>query len=109
MDVIVTILTAAVRSGTPILYATLGEILTEKSGVMNLGLEGLMLIGALTGFWTASVTGNPALAIAAAFLVGMAVTVIHAFVCISLGANQVVSGLALTMFGTGVSSLSDGV
>jgi simple sugar transport system permease protein len=105
MDVIVTILTAAVRSGTPILYATVGEILTEKSGVMNLGLEGLMLIGALTGFWTASVTGNPALAIAAAFFVGMAVTVIHAFVCISLGANQVVSGLALTMFGTGVSSL----
>ncbi len=105
MDVIVTILTAAVRSGTPILYATLGEILTEKSGVMNLGLEGLMLIGALTGFWTASVTGNPILAIAAAFFVGMAVTVVHAFLCISLGANQVVSGLALTMFGTGVSSL----
>ncbi|MGC9371958.1 MAG: ABC transporter permease [Thermovirgaceae bacterium] len=105
MDVIVTILTAAVRSGTPILYATLGEILTEKSGVMNLGLEGLMLIGALTGFWAASVTENPTLAIAAAFLVGMAVTAVHAFLCVSLGANQVVSGLALTMFGTGASSL----
>lgn len=105
MEVIVTILSAAVRSGTPILYATLGEILTEKSGVMNLGLEGLMLIGALTGFWTASVTGNPALAIAAAFVVGVAVSTIHAFLCVSLGANQVVSGLALTMFGTGVSSL----
>lgn len=105
MDMIVTILAAAVRSGTPILYATLGEILTEKSGIMNLGLEGLMLIGALTGFWTASVTGNPALAVAAAFVMGMAVAAIHAFLCVSMGANQVVSGLAVTMFGTGVSSL----
>lgn len=105
MDVIVTILAAAVRSGTPILYATLGEILTEKSGVMNLGLEGLLLVGALTGFWTAFVTGNPYLAIAVAFLAGVALSAVHAFLCASLGANQVVSGLALTMFGTGVSSL----
>jgi simple sugar transport system permease protein len=105
MDVIVTILAAAVRSGTPILYATLGEILTEKSGVMNLGLEGLLLVGALTGFWTAFVTGNPYLAIAVAFLAGVALSAVHAFLCVSLGANQVVSGLALTMFGTGVSSL----
>jgi len=105
MDVIVTILAAAVRSGTPILYATLGEILTEKSGVMNLGLEGLLLVGALTGFWTAFVTGNPYLAIAVAFLAGVALSAVHAFLCVSLGANQVVSGLALTMFGTGASSL----
>ena len=105
MDVIVTILAAAVRSGTPILYATLGEILTEKSGVMNLGLEGLLLVGALTGFWTAFVTGNPYLAITVAFLAGVALSAVHAFLCVSLGANQVVSGLAVTMFGTGVSSL----
>jgi simple sugar transport system permease protein len=72
---------------------------------MNLGLEGLLLVGALTGFWTAFVTGNPYLAITVAFLAGVALSAVHAFLCVSLGANQVVSGLAVTMFGTGVSSL----
>jgi len=105
LDVIVPILTAAVRSGTPILYATLGEILTERSGVLNLGIEGLMLMGAFSGFIVTHTTGNPWLGVAAAFIVGVAVATIHAFLCVTIGANQVVSGLAITMFGTGASSL----
>ena len=59
MEVLIPILAAAVRSGTPILYATLGEILTERSGVQNLGLEGLMLMGAFMGFSVTHATGNP--------------------------------------------------
>jgi len=105
MDILIPILAAAVRSGTPILYATLGEILTEKSGVLNLGLEGIMLMGAFTGFAVSMYTGNPWIAIAASFLVGLVITSIHAFLCITMGANQVVSGLALTMAGAGASSL----
>jgi len=105
VELIVPILAAAVRSGTPILYATLGEIITEKSGVLNLGLEGIMLIGAYTGFIVTFNTGSPLWGLVAAFLVGVAVNVIHAFLCISLRANQVICGLAMTMFGTGMSSL----
>ncbi|MDO9508191.1 MAG: ABC transporter permease [Thermovirgaceae bacterium] len=105
MDFLVPILAAAVRSGTPILYATLGEILTERSGVLNLGIEGLMLMGALSGFIVTHATGNPWIGVIAAFLVGIAIAVIHAFLCVTVGANQVVSGLAITMFGTGASSL----
>ncbi|NCB14625.1 MAG: ABC transporter permease [Synergistales bacterium] len=105
MEMIIPILTAAVRSGTPILYATLGEILTEKGGILNLGLEGIMLMGAYTGFSVAYSTGSPELGVAAAFLVGALMGLVHAFICVSLKGNQVVSGLALTMFGTGASSL----
>ena len=105
MDILVPILTAAIRSGTPILYATLGEILTEKAGVLNLGLEGLMLLGAFSGFSVTLATGNPWLGLAAAVAAGMAVSAIHAFLCVTMKANQVVSGLAITMFGTGMSAL----
>lgn len=105
LEMLTPIFSAAVRSGTPILYATLGEILTEKSGVQNLGLEGLMLVGALAGFATTYTTGSPALGILAAFTAGVILAAVHAFVTITLGANQVVSGLALTMLGTGVSAL----
>jgi simple sugar transport system permease protein len=105
VDIIIPILAAAVRSGTPILYATLGEILTERSGVLNLGMEGLMLIGAFSGFMAAHSTGNPWAGVVVAFLAGACVSLVHAFLCVTVGANQVVSGLAVTMFGTGASSL----
>ncbi|NLI96953.1 MAG: ABC transporter permease, partial [Synergistaceae bacterium] len=105
MEILVPILSAAIRSGTPILYATLGEILTEKAGVLNLGLEGLMLLGAFSGFSATMATGNPWIGLAAAVFVGMAVSSLHAFLCVTMGANQVVSGLAITMFGTGMSAL----
>lgn len=105
MELLVPILAAAVRSGTPILYATLGEIVTEKSGVMNLGMEGVMLVGALTGFSVTYHGGSPWAGLAAAFAVGALLCSVHAFLCVTLGANQVVCGLALTLFGTGASSL----
>ncbi len=107
MEMIIPILTAAVRSGTPILYATLGEILTEKGGILNLGLEGIMLMGAYTGFSVAYSTGSAWLGVAAAFLVGTLMGLVHAFICVSLKGNQVVSGLALTMFGTGQAPCSE--
>jgi simple sugar transport system permease protein len=105
METLIPILAAAVRSGTPILYATLGEILTEKSGVMNLGLEGIMLIGALSGFSATLSTGSPWLGLLAAFGAGACLGLIHAFLSISLGSNQVVCGLAMTIFGGGASAL----
>lgn len=104
-EILIPIAAAAVRSGTPVLYAVMGEILSERAGVMNLGLEGVMLVGAFAGFATTLATGSPALGIAAAFLAGILITTIHAFLCISLGANQVVCGLALSMLGGGMSAL----
>jgi len=100
---IVPTLAAAVRAGTPILFAALGELLAERSGVLNLGVEGMMLVGALVGFMTAQGTGEPWLGLLAAGGAGAAVSLLHAFLTITLRANQVVSGLALTIFGTGVS------
>jgi general nucleoside transport system permease protein len=101
-ELIVPLLAAAIQSGTPILYATLGEILTEKSGVLNLGVEGMMITGALAAFVTAQVTGQPMLAFFVAGLVGAAIGGIHAVVCLWFLGNQVVSGLALTIFGLGL-------
>jgi len=104
-DILIPILAAAIRSGTPVLYAVMGEILAERAGVMNLGLEGVMLVGAFAGFAATHATGSPALGIAASFAAGMLLTSVHAFLCIGLGANQVVSGLALSMAGGGMSAL----
>ena len=101
-ELIIPLLAAAIQSGTPILYATLGEILTEKSGVLNLGVEGMMIAGALAAFVTAQLTGQPALAFLVAGVVGAAVGGIHAVVCLWFLGNQVVSGLALTIFGLGL-------
>ncbi|ATW26264.1 ABC transporter permease [Candidatus Formimonas warabiya] len=100
----VTMLATAVIAGTPIFYAALGEILTEKSGIINLGVEGMMLVGAVSGFMMTVSTQNPWLGVLAALAAGGAMAFIHAFLTITLRANQVVSGLALTIFGSGTSS-----
>jgi simple sugar transport system permease protein len=94
-----------VRAGSPLLAGTLGEIYTELSGVLNLGLEGIMLMGAVSAFAVSQVTGNVWLGVFAAGLVGAAVSLIHGLLCITFKTNQYVSGLALTMFGSGLSSL----
>ncbi|MGA1846580.1 ABC transporter permease [Deferribacter abyssi] len=99
------LLDATIRAGTSILYATLGEILTERSGVINLGVEGLMLIGALGGFYVSHITGNLFLGVIAAFILAALAGMIHGLITVYLKANQIVSGLALTMFGIGVTSL----
>lgn len=103
-EILIPLLAAAVQSGTPILYATLGEIFTEKSGVLNLGVEGAMIVGALTGFVVAKVTGNPSFAFFVAGLAGTLAVSVHGIVCLWFQGNQVVSGLALTILGTGLAN-----
>ncbi|RLG63279.1 ABC transporter permease [archaeon] len=98
-------LNAAVRAGTPLLYGTLGEIYAERSGVMNLGVEGMMIVGAVVAFGVTLHTQNPWIGVLAAALAAGALALIHAFLSITLRANQVVSGLALTMMGLGISAL----
>lgn len=102
MDPII-FLQAGVASGTVLLFATIGEIFSERSGVLNLGLEGMMLIGAMSAFSTALSTGNPWLGVLAGMLVAGLLSQIHALITIHFQADQVVSGLALTFLGTGLS------
>jgi ABC-type uncharacterized transport system permease subunit len=99
----INILQAGVASGTVLLFATMGELFAERSGVMNLGVEGMMLIGAMSGYSVAIKTGNPWLGVLVAMLFAGAISQIHAYIVITLQADQVVSGLALTFLGTGIS------
>ena len=108
---VVQVLTQAVVYGTPILFAALGELLAERSGVLNLGVEGMMLIGAVMGFWAMQHSSGPEgvalpLAVLTAAFAGMVVSSILAFLAITLRASQIVSGLALTIFcgGLGLAS-----
>jgi Uncharacterized ABC-type transport system, permease component len=96
------ILAAGVASGTVLLFAAVGEIFAERAGVINLGVEGMMLIGAVVAFGTAVATGNPWLGLALGTLAGGLLSVLHAVITISFQAEQVVSGLALTFLGTGL-------
>jgi len=102
MDLII-ILQAGVASGTVLLFATIGEIFAERSGVLNLGVEGMMLIGAMSGYSVAISTGNPWLGVLVAMIAAGLFSQIHAFITITLQADQVVSGLALTFLGVGIS------
>ena len=109
-SLLVVLIAAGVTYGTPLLYAALGELLAERSGVLNLGVEGMMLVGAVMGFWTVErfhTNSNVALAaaIAVAALAGALMASIHAFLVITLRASQIVSGLALTTF-AGAAGLS---
>lgn len=90
---------------TPLLWAALGEIYAERSGVVNLGVEGMMILGAVAGFMAAQTTGSPLVGLVAAILVGALAGLVHAFFAVTLRANQYVSGLALTIFGLGISGL----
>lgn len=99
------LLDATVRAGTPILFATLGAIINERAGIINLGIEGLMLIGALSGFAATFASGSLLAGVLAAFAAAFIAGSIHAFICVQLRGNQIVSGLALTMFGIGITAL----
>jgi general nucleoside transport system permease protein len=103
-DFVVNTLVAALRAGTPLLIAALGETLCERSGVMNLGLEGVMVMGALSGFTVGVATESAWLGVVAAVFVGGLMALLHGIVSVSLKANQVVSGLALAILGAGLSS-----
>lgn len=101
----VTILFGALISGTPLLFATIGEIFSERAGVMNLGIEGMMLVGAMSGFAVWFHTSNLLIGLLVGMLSGALLALLHAFITITLRADQVVSGLAVTLLGTGLSSI----
>lgn len=105
IDSVIPIVTATIVAGTPLVYAALGELVTEKAGVLNLGVEGMMLAGAITAFIAATATGSVWLGVAAGMLMGAALALVFAVFAITLRANQVAAGLALAIFGAGLSSL----
>ena len=109
-SILVVVIASGIAYGTPLLFAALGELLAERSGVLNLGVEGMMLVGAVMGFWAVQHIGGPGrtalfLAVLVAALAGAAVALLFAFLVITLRANQIVSGLALTIF-AGAAGLS---
>jgi simple sugar transport system permease protein len=104
VDLLGASIAATMRAGTPLIFAGLGELVTEKSGVLNLGVEGMMLAGAAGGFIAAVGSGDPTLGIVAAMLAGTAMALLFGVLTLSLQANQVATGLALSIFGTGLSA-----
>jgi len=98
------LLVLTLAAGTPLVYAALGELVTEKSGVLNLGVEGMMLVGAVVSFAVAATTKNPWLGVAAGIAAGAALSAVFAVLTLSLMANQVATGLALSLFGVGLSA-----
>ncbi len=104
IETLSSLLSDTLRAATPLVLAALGELIAEKAGVLNLGVEGMMLVGAVSGFIAASVTGNIFFGLIIAIVAGIAIALIHAVLTISLAANQVATGLALTIFGSGLSA-----
>jgi general nucleoside transport system permease protein len=104
-ELIIAMIATIVTAATPLLFAALGELVTEKSGVLNLGVEGMMLIGAVTAFGVTMGTGSWTLGILAGALAGMALALVFGFLTLTLMSNQVATGLALTIFSIGLSAL----
>lgn len=107
MDLAITtsVLLSVIAASTPLLLAATGELVTEKAGVLNLGVEGMMLVGAVIGFAVTFSSGSAALGIVAAAIAGMAMALVFSFLTLTLLANQVATGLALTIFGTGLAAM----
>ena len=105
LDFIIAAIITVVNVSTPILLAATGELVVEKSGVLNLGIEGMMLVGAIAGFAVTFEIGNPWLGVLAAAAAAALASMLFAVLVLSLGSNQVATGLALTIFGAGLSSL----
>ena len=104
MDTVAQLLLLTLAAGTPLVFAALGELVTEKSGVLNLGVEGMMLVGAVVAFMVAATTKSQWLGVLAGMLAGAALALVFAIVTLTLQANQVASGLALSLFGVGLSA-----
>jgi len=102
-ELIIILISSAIRAGTPLIFAMVGETLTERAGIINLGLEGIMLMGALTGFCITFITRNPYLGVLAALVAGALMGALHGVITIGLRGNQIVGGLALSMLGSGFS------
>lgn len=105
IDVVAAILVAVVQASTPLLLAAIGELVTEKAGVLNLGVEGMMLVGAVTGFAITAITGQYGFGILAAAVAGTLMGLLFGVLTLSLLTNQVATGLALTILGIGLSAL----
>lgn len=104
LSTLIFVLSITIQSSMAVLFASIGEVFTERSGVLNLGVEGMMLVGALSGFATAHATGSLALGVLGAMATGGVLALIHGVFTITLRANQVVCGLALVILGTGLAS-----
>jgi general nucleoside transport system permease protein len=105
LEWIVPVIMTVITASTPLVFAAAGELVTEKAGVLNLGVEGMMLVGAVSAFAMASSTGSGTLGILAGAAAGAAMALIFGWLTLSLLANQVATGLALTIFGVGFSAL----
>jgi ABC-type uncharacterized transport system permease subunit len=105
VTVIVGILASAIRLATPYLYASIGEAFAQTSGVVNLGVDGIMLVGGFTGFYVALTTGNLWLGLLAAMVVGLLMGLLMSLISVTLKAEQGISGIGLYMFGLGLSAL----
>ncbi|MEZ5862989.1 MAG: ABC transporter permease [Geminicoccaceae bacterium] len=105
MDPLTALLVTVITAATPLLFAAVGELVVERSGVLNLGVEGMMLAGAVTGFAVTLTTGSGTIGIIAAAFAGAAMALVFGFLTLTLLANQVATGLALTIFGVGLSAL----
>lgn len=105
MGVVEAVLLTIVTAATPLLIAALGELVTERSGVLNLGVEGMMIMGAVAGFAFAQMTGSAYLGVLGGIIIGALFSLLFAFLTVTLVTNQVATGLALTILGLGVSGL----
>ena len=105
MDQFLAIALTIIAASTPLLLAAIGELVTERSGVLNLGVEGMMIMGAVAGFGAAFLTGNPYIGILAAIFGGMVMALLFGFLTLTLVSNQVATGLAITLLGLGLSGL----
>lgn len=105
MEIFLTLLTIVMTAATPLLLAALGETVTERSGVLNLGVEGMMIMGAVGGFGGAFLTGNPWMGVIVSIIAGMFMALLFGILTLKLLANQVATGLALTLLGLGLSAL----
>jgi simple sugar transport system permease protein len=103
---LIAIFVSTVIAATPLIYAALGELVVERSGVLNLGVEGMMLVGAMTGFAVSHVSGSLVLGFVAAMCASTLLSLLFAFLTLTLQANQVATGLALTLFGIGLSAFA---
>jgi ABC-type uncharacterized transport system permease subunit len=104
MEHLATLIALTLAAGTPLVFAALGELVTEKSGVLNLGVEGMMLVGAVTAFIVAATTRQPWLGALAGMAAGALLSTVFGVLTLSLMANQVATGLALSLFGVGLSA-----
>jgi len=105
MTLLLEVMAGAVRGGTSILYAALGETVSERAGVINLGTEGCMLVGALAGYAFTAITGNPWLGVLAAAAAGGALAGVHAALVLTRKASQLASGLVVLFLGLGITSM----